>query len=124
VRAYRRHLLELLSRSGWEVVNMETESDWWADGHWCVQSIRENWGLRLWINFLVDPQYEGSDKASAVWAVSATVEHPREREEAGRGIVLVDLQRGWQRDKMGQLVEAIARHRRDAGVAEDQRGPH
>ena len=97
---------------------METESDWWADGHWCVQSTRENWGLTLWINFLVDPQYEGTSKASAVWAVSATADRPRDRLEAGQGIAVADLQRGRQRDKMSQLVEAIIRHRRDGRVAE------
>jgi hypothetical protein len=123
VKAYRRHLLELLSRSGWEVVSMETESAWWTDGHWCVQSTRENWGLTLWINFLVDPQYEGAPKASAVWAVSATVTRPRNRLEAGAGIVLADLQRGWQRDKMSELVEAITQYRRRGRVEEDKPCP-
>lgn len=102
---------------------MDAESDWWTDGHWRVQSTRENWGLTLWINFLVDPQYEGATKASAVWAVSATVARPSDRMEAGDGIVLADLQRGRQRDKMSELVKAITQYRRRGRVEEDKPCP-
>jgi hypothetical protein len=94
MKPYKEILLKKLVNEGWELHRRDDHSDWWADEHWKIKSVVQNWGLKVFIHFLVDPQYEGTKKSSAVWAISATHSMPRDRIEAEQGIALMPLSKG------------------------------
>lgn len=76
----QRELEARLSREGWLVVGREREPDWWVDELWAIESAWRPVGLRLWISFLVDPQYSGlRRKGENVWAIGVTSGRPTSR---------------------------------------------
>ena len=76
MKAYKEQLLQTLSAGGWALVEIDDFTEWWADEHWKIASRRNEWGLELWLTYLVDPMYDGNDKSSAVWAVQAAAVKP------------------------------------------------
>lgn len=116
MRRYKEILLEHLSQSGWELVRQEDFTDWWAEEHWYIKSIKQKWGYQLIITFLVDPQYEGNKKSQAVWAVSATASMPGDRVEAEKGVALMGLTKGKYNEKLKEFVREIDLHRNEIDV--------
>ncbi len=94
MKTYKEILLKKLANDGWELRLRNDHTDWWVDEHWKIKSVVHNWGMEIFIHFLVDPQYEGIKKSSAVWAISATHSMPRDRIEAEQGIALMALSKG------------------------------
>jgi hypothetical protein len=88
MRLFKQQLLDLLRDHGWELVSRDGDTDWWVEEHWLVRSVRENWGAKLVLSFLVDPHYNGPKKSRAIWMIGATTEMPQDRLEAERGIAL------------------------------------
>jgi hypothetical protein len=78
------------------------------------RSVKQHWGHEVFILFLVDPQYDGSDKHRAVWAVAARTELPIKR-PLDDGIATLDLQRGQFNEKLRALADAVGRHRDTIG---------
>jgi len=111
MKHYQEQLLSLLHESGWELAVRDDDTEWWSAEQWTIKSLRESWGEELLINFLVDPQYEGLVKHSAVWAVSASIRQPQDRIEAQEGIATMDLVKGKYESKLKSFVSAINRHR-------------
>ena len=64
--------LDYFARGGWELADVDRDTEGWACEHWTIVSIRQLPGLKIVPTFLVDPMFEGSNKASAVWAVWTT----------------------------------------------------
>ena len=79
MKYYKELLLRKLANSGWELVEIDEDTDWWLESVWRIKSIRQNYGLELFISFLVDPQYDGVNKSSAVYSIEAFKEFPHER---------------------------------------------
>jgi len=52
-----------LSKQSWGVVLVDTISEWWEDEHWEIQWKHPK-GLKLYVQFLVDPM-----DVSSIWAV-------------------------------------------------------
>ena len=115
MKNYQLQLTELLSRDGWEVESVDDQTDWWSAEQWIIASRRENFGLKLWVDFLVDPQYTGNKKSSAVWAISACLGPPSDRLVAEDGIVM-DLAKGEFRPKLEQFAESVTALRRSLDV--------
>jgi hypothetical protein len=87
--SYKEQLLRGLNERGWEQTAIEDGAGWWADEHWRIRSVRENWGDELILTFLVDPQSEGPrKKGHDIWQIAATPDMPPDRLVAGQGIVL------------------------------------
>ncbi len=96
---------------GWELVLQEDDTDWWANGYWKINSIKNNWGLEIYIHFLVDPQYDGPKKETAVWAVAASNDLPADRLEAENGISLMALSKGKFNENLSEFVREINNYR-------------
>lgn len=61
MKYYKELLLKKLADTGWELVAQNDDTDWWLEEFWKVKSIQQNWGEEVYILFLVDPQYEGTE---------------------------------------------------------------
>src|SRR5262245_27441616 len=87
---YKDQLLAGLISRGWEQVEVdEGGTDWWADEHWRIRSIREAYGLELILTFLVDPGFDRPrKKGQAIWAIGASADMPRDRQDVLEGVEL------------------------------------
>ncbi len=94
MRKYKLEIKEKLIETGWELEEIDTETDWWLEEVWTIVSTKQNWGYRLYIHFLVDLQYEGTNKSSAVWCVSAIENKAENYHTAQSGFADMLLQRG------------------------------
>lgn len=111
MKHYQLQVNKFLVDAGWELVSIDRDVEWWSAEEWTVVSRREGWGTKIWINFLVDPQYDGQKKESAVWAVSASLSRPKERVEAESG-TLMDLVKGHFQAKLEGFVASLDELRR------------
>ena len=112
MKPYKEQLLELLSNAGWELVEIDDFTEWWAEEHWRISSRKHHWGTELWLSFLVDPMYEGNDKSSAVWAVQAATTKPTSRPvNDGNEVATLVLSKGHYRENTRKFVEEINGYR-------------
>ncbi len=116
MKYYKKLLLKKLSSSGWDLIEQDDNTDWWLDEAWRVKSTRQHWGEEIYILFLVDPQYEGTKKDTAVWAVMAEKEVPNERPTGNQGIITMDLQKGKVGQKLEGFVQGINEYRDNIGL--------
>lgn len=116
MKHYKELLLKKLSVSGWELMEQDDNTDWWLDEAWRVKSTAQHWGEEIYILFLVDPQYEGTKKDTAVWAVMAAKEVPIERPTGSQGIIQMDLQKGKFDEKLQRFVQGINDFRDNIGL--------
>ncbi len=93
MKYYKELLLKQLTDSGWELVAEHDDTDWWLESAWQIRSIKQSYGLEIYVLFLVDPGYEGQHKSSAVWAVGAFAGLPSSR-PLNNGIKTVSLSHG------------------------------
>ncbi|HEV2801842.1 MAG TPA: hypothetical protein VGW12_15305 [Pyrinomonadaceae bacterium] len=111
----RTELLNPLPKQGWNVVNVaDADSEWpklewWADEIWILQSFWSPQDCRVYLTFLVDPQWpiQGRQKGEGVWAVKASLKRPRQWmwEE---GEVYLTLGQGWQQMLPGFFEDVAA----------------
>jgi hypothetical protein len=110
MKHYKQLLLQELRDDGWELLERNDDGEWWLEEAWKIRSIKQHWGYEVLILFLVDPQYDGSEKHRAVWAIEVRTELPTTR-PLDKGIAAMDLQRGRFNEKLRALVDAVGRHR-------------
>ena len=113
MKYYKELLLKKLSDSGWELFEKDDETDWWVESVWKIRSIKQNYGKVIFVLFLVDPQYDGTNKSSAVWAVGAFEKLPLDR-PLEDGISIMDMVKGKFDEKLAQFVTEINRYRDEA----------
>jgi hypothetical protein len=115
MRPFKQQLLDLLRERGWDLVSRDSDTDWWAEEHWLIRSVRENWGQEIVLSFLVYPGYEGGIKRRAIWEVGATTEVPQDYLEAQAGIACMSLHKGKFNENLRAFVDQLDQHRRKAG---------
>ncbi len=116
MKYYKELLLEKLSLSGWELVEINDNTDWWLEEYWQVKSNQQNWGTQIFVLFLVDPMFEGTKKSQAIWAVMATENIPKQRPLGTEGIVLMDLVKGKFDSKLEEFTTIINQYRDNIGL--------
>ena len=107
----RDQILARLADNGWERTGIDDDTDWWVDEHWTIRSVRQEYGLTLVMSFLVDPQYEGHDKSSAVWMITAATQYPENRLDEQVKVADLDLQKGRLGRNLAKFIEEIDRYR-------------
>ena len=116
MKHYKELLLNKLTTSGWELIEQDTDTDWWLEEIWRIKSTKQNWGEELNILFLVDPQFEGNNKSQAVWAIMAMKGIPSERPIGDEGIIQMDLVKGKFDQKLETFVQGINEYRNNIGL--------
>jgi hypothetical protein len=116
---YNPQLLKALIDEGWELIERNEENMfWWCDEYWTIRSIRENWGLELFILFLVDPQWDAPrKKGQGIWAITATEKFPENRSEASQGIALLCMSKRKFDTKLKEFIASVNEYRRKFGSA-------
>ncbi len=66
-------LVRLLEKHGWEISNIELDTDWWAEEYWEIRSVRKNFGLTIILNFLVYFEDIGDWKGKPVNCITASL---------------------------------------------------
>ncbi len=68
-------LVRLLEKNGWEISDIELDTDWWAEEYWEIRSVQKNFGLTIILNFLVFGADEGDPdrKGKPVDCVTASL---------------------------------------------------
>lgn len=110
MKYYKELLLKKLTDSGWELTEEVDDTDWWLESYWKIKSVRQNYGQELFVLFLVDPQYDGHNKGSAVWAVGAYERKPTDR-PLEDGISVISMMKGKFDEKLSEFVNEINVHR-------------
>ena len=116
MKHYKELLLKKLSNSGWELVEKSDDTDWWLEEHWKVKSNQQNWGLEIYILFLVDPQYEGTIKSQAIWAIQAVKKIPVQRPIDNEELIEMDLVKGKFDKKLESFIEGINEFRNNTSL--------
>ena len=117
MKHYKELLLKKLSDSGWVLTEQDNDTDWWLEESWKIKSTKESWGKEINILFLVDPQYEGTIKSQAVWAVMAAKEIPNDRPvDDDEGITQMDLAKGKFDVRLSSFVKSINEFRSTNGL--------
>lgn len=93
----RNAIVVAMKERGWDVAEVhDPPDDWWADEHLALESRWAPVGARVFLTFLVDPQWEGSRmKGEAVWAVIASTKPLEQRPSSADGAWLT-LGHGWE----------------------------
>ncbi len=110
---YKDQLLKALSESGWEQLEVNEEGiDWWGDEMWKMRSIREQWGMELYLTFLVDPLWEGPRKKSqGIWAILATSEFPTDWRQPHGKIATLSMAKRKFGPKLNAFIRDIHAYR-------------
>lgn len=116
MKHYKELLLKKLSDTGWELVQQDTDTEWWLEETWKIKSLQDSWGKELNILFLVDPQYDGTNKSQAVWAVMASSKIPKDRPINDEGVTQMDLVKGKFDSKLNEFVDNINAYRSKNGL--------
>jgi hypothetical protein len=116
LRLYKIQLKELLAESGWELQEIDDETDWWLEELWVIVSSKQEWGYKLYLHFLVDLMYEGRNKSSAVSAISALQEPAKSYTEANEHVAEMWLQKGKYDENLKKFVQEINQHRNEKGL--------
>ena len=64
---FNSQLLHRLSDAGWKLENIEEGEDWRSLKHWTISSIRQQYGMTLKLDFILDPMDQKS-----VWKIEVT----------------------------------------------------
>ncbi len=116
MKHYKSLLLKKLVDSGWELKTQDSDTEWWLEELWEVESIKQQYGYRVYVSFLVDLQYEGTRKSQAVWAIGAATEIPESYSSEEQNICTMDLQKGKFDEKLSSFVDKINHHRNNIGL--------
>ncbi|MBW3621965.1 MAG: hypothetical protein KY468_00985 [Armatimonadetes bacterium] len=121
MQTQQRELYDRLENQGWEITPVEEPTlDWWADEVWRLRSRWAPQTCRVYLTFVVDPQWEGQrKKGQGVWAVAASTEGPVQ----WSGITLT-LGRGWKHhlhEFLDELsaIRASAPHAKEGNVSDE-----
>jgi len=79
---------------------------------WRVRSTKQNWGLELFITFLIDPQWDGAhtgDKPQ-VWAIVATERLPESWSPTEK-VALLSMSKRHFSAKLDEFADAVAAFR-------------
>ncbi|MCG7563099.1 hypothetical protein [Pseudoalteromonas sp. McH1-42] len=110
MKYYKEMLFSKLVQSGWEIIHESDNTEWWLESSWKIRSIKQNYGLECFILFLVDPQYEGNDKSSAVWAIEAFKNLPSAR-PLNTGVAAMNMIKGQFDVKLSVFVNELNEYR-------------
>ena len=114
MQAQRAELLNQLPEHGWRVAAAGEDLEWWADEMWLLESVWSPLGVRAYVTFMVDPQFEGvRKKGEAVWAVMASPGRPDGRADVEGGFTL-SLGQGWGR-RLPEFFGHLSALRRGGG---------
>jgi hypothetical protein len=74
MRHYQQLLLDSLERHYWTLDEVRKPEHWWAAEIWVISSSRQQFGLRLFVTFIVDPGSERSSDSADVREIAVTRE--------------------------------------------------
>ena len=110
---YKRQILERLVDNGWERLEEVDVPDWWAEDCWKMRSIRESWGLEIFLTFLIDPQWDQSNTDQPeVWAIIATETFPEVQNPNDQIAHLARSSRGFE-FKLKEFIATVNDYQRD-----------
>ena len=103
-----KELAARLERAGWRVAErIERGLEWWAAEVWMIESVWAPNGVRAYLTFLTDPQYETF--GSRVWALGMSDKRPRTVADATTAGTFT-LRHCWPRE-LDALVQCLAARR-------------
>ena len=110
-KKYKNQLRIELSRSHWEIVEIDIDSEWWVEEHWKVRSSSKEFGYLLILSFLVDPHTTDSGKSHLISEVLAGTAKPTDPLDRAQAIAELDMRKGYFGEKLGAFLQEIDRHR-------------
>jgi hypothetical protein len=110
---YKYKILTELQKYGWELSEVtDKDLDWWVDEHWRIKSVRENWGLEIYITFLVDPHWSGNrKKGQGIWKVMASSSLPSSWSHESSEIASLSMSKGRFDPKLEHFVKEVNNYR-------------
>jgi hypothetical protein len=110
----QEELYRQLETFGWRKVDDAGPDDqlldWWADEVWVLESLWEPQECRVYLTFVVDPQWDDHrKKGQGVWGVTAALDGPAQSSE-----VELNLRRpGRRREGLPEFFAGLAKLRTD-----------
>jgi len=105
---YKEQLHHKLIDSGWERVEIMKGVDWWAEAHWKIQSVKQNWGVEIYIHFEYDLMgFCGLGKYKVVLDIEATTNFKNDCFDQESIIASMYLQKGKFEKNMNTFIQKI-----------------
>jgi len=74
---YRYQIKQELLIRNWEIIEIDSNSEWWDDESWKVR-LKYNTKVQFYLCFIVDPQLEGvRKKGQGIYEVKASTQFPK-----------------------------------------------
>lgn len=106
--AYGQQIHARLNNAGWDLEQVEPETDWYATEHWRFGSVKQAYGSDIYISFMVDPM---CDDQNSIWCVRAGINIPTYFHQSEGEIAELHMSRGMFREKLDAFIEAINENR-------------
>lgn len=116
MKSYQIQLLNELSANGWELKSVIEEQEWWAETHWVISSVKENFGLELYISFLIDPLHEGAITDAIVTEIIASTQQPTSRLLTENTIIDFSLNKGRFDENLNSCILQLCKIRKKANL--------
>ena len=87
-------LIKALVKNGWEISDIEFDTDWWAEEYWLIHSVRENFGLKVILSFLVFGEDIGTWKGKHVEYLTASLTRPTYMNPRDDDIAVIHVRNG------------------------------
>lgn len=111
MKIYKEQILNTLHDSGWELIDIIEGCDWWAEEHWKIQSIKQCWGLIIFIHFKYDPLGSGLARNNSVLTIEATSDFNHVLYDDKDVIAEMYLQKGKFNENVAAFINAISSYR-------------
>ena len=74
MRNFQKLLSDSLQQHHWSLDEIRKPEHWWAADIWVISSSRQQFGLQLFVTFIVDPASLRRNDLAAVWEIAVTRE--------------------------------------------------
>lgn len=108
---FRVQIQDRLEDSGWEVAEIVVPDEWWCTESWEVRSVRQRYGLRIIISFIVDLMYEGSDREKHIACVFASEGFPQSYNDRETLVAELCMYKGHFSEMLTEFVGALDQYR-------------
>jgi len=114
---YKQRLLEELLKDDWKRLDvLRTDVSWWADEHWKMQSVREQWATELFISFVIDPVWDAPRRdGQGLKQIVAFASLPGQDRSAATEIASIELDKDFE-EKLLPFVYSLNYYRRTVCV--------
>jgi hypothetical protein len=115
MKPIRQHLLKALETNGWEVTEIDEQTEWYSEECWHVRSVWQANGLPVFLNFLVWGEHISDEKGKPVWTITASTTPAEYFSPRDNDLAVIELEEclrtGRSNEYSVRLIDALSKYR-------------